>query len=171
MRIPRIYFVLAGVALLFSLAQPTTSTAAPRKGEAAPPIKVVTTSGQQVTLANYKGYVLVIDFFATWCPPCKESIPHLAAMNRKYGKQGLQVLGANVDENGDNKLLREFIAEHKINYPVAAISEDQQADYGIRSIPAIYIINKKGVIAEKFMGFSDETARSMEAAIKRLLAE
>lgn len=141
-----------------------------QKGQPAPPISVVTTSGQQVSLANYKGYVLVLDFFATWCIPCRESIPHIINLNRKYGKQGLQVLGMSVDE-GSDKAVKTFIAERKINYPVAVTSEDLQADYGLRSVPTIFIINKKGVVAEKYQGYSDEVAKSIETTIKKLLAE
>ena len=141
-----------------------------QKGDKAPAIKLVTTSGQPVTLANYKGYVLVMDFFATWCIPCKESIPHLNSLNRKYGKQGLQILGVSVDEGNDREV-KNFIAERKIGYPVAIGGDDMQADYGLRSIPTIYLINKKGMVAEKFQGFSDQTGRAMEDAIKRLLAE
>jgi peroxiredoxin len=141
-----------------------------QKGDKAPAIKLVTTSGQPVTLANYKGYVLVMDFFATWCVPCKESIPHLNSLNRKYGKQGLQILGISVDEGGEREV-KNFIAERKIGYPVAVAGEDLQTEYGLRSIPTIYVINKKGMVAEKFQGYSDQTGRAMEEAIKRLLAE
>ena len=141
-----------------------------QKGQAAPPLKVTTTSGQQVTLANYKGYVLVLDFFATWCAPCRESIPHMIDLNRKYGKQGLQILGMSVDD-GDVKIVKEFVAEKRITYPVALASESLMTDYGLRSIPTLYVINKKGVIVERYMGYNDEMARSMETLIKRLLAE
>jgi len=141
-----------------------------QKGDKAPAIKLVTTSGQPVTLANYKGYVLVMDFFATWCIPCKESIPHMNGLNRKYGKQGLQVLGISVDEGGEREV-KNFIAERKISYPVAVAPEDLQTEYGLRSIPTIYVINKKGMVAEKYQGFSEQTGRAMEETIKRLLAE
>ncbi|ACH37432.1 thioredoxin-related protein disulfide reductase, putative [Citrifermentans bemidjiense Bem] len=141
-----------------------------QKGEAAPPIKLVTTSGQPITLNNYKGYVLVMDFFATWCIPCKESIPHMNALRQKYGKQGLQVLGVSVDEGSDREV-RSFIGEKRISYPVAIAGEEMQTDYGLRSIPTVYVINKRGVVAEKFQGFSDQTAKAMEDTIKRLLAE
>lgn len=141
-----------------------------QKGDKAPAIKLTTTSGQPVTLNNYKGYVLVMDFFATWCIPCKESIPHLNALNKKYGKQGLQVLGVSVDE-GAERDVKTFIADRKINYPVAIAGEDLQTDYGLRSIPTVYLINKKGMVAEKFQGYSDQTGHAMEEAIKRLLAE
>ena len=158
---------LAVVGLLLST-QPAAAIL--QKGDKAPAIKLVTTSGQPVTLANYKGYVLVMDFFATWCIPCKESIPHINSMNRKYGKQGLQVLGVSVDE-GAMREVKEFIANRKISYPVAISGEDMQTDYGLRSIPTIYLINKKGMVAEKFQGYSDQTGRAMEDSIKRLLAE
>jgi peroxiredoxin len=141
-----------------------------QKGDKAPAVKLVTTSGQPVTLANYKGYVLIMDFFATWCIPCKESIPHLNSLNRKYGKQGLQILGVSVDEGGDREV-KNFIVERKISYPVAVSGEDLQTEYGLRSIPTIYVINKKGMVAEKFQGYSEQTGKAMEEAVKRLLAE
>uniref|UniRef100_C6DYY3 Alkyl hydroperoxide reductase/ Thiol specific antioxidant/ Mal allergen n=1 Tax=Geobacter sp. (strain M21) TaxID=443144 RepID=C6DYY3_GEOSM len=141
-----------------------------QKGEAAPPIKLVTTSGQPITLNNYKGYVLVMDFFATWCIPCRESIPHLNALRQKYGKQGLQVLGVSVDEGSDREV-RSFIGEKRVSYPVAIAGEEMQTDYGLRSIPTVYVINKKGIVAEKFQGYSDHTAKAIEDSIKRLLAE
>jgi peroxiredoxin len=151
------------------LAQPLTALAVPQKGKPAPPFKVVTTAGQQVTMANYKGYVLIMDFFATWCRPCQLSIPHLNELNLKYGKQGLQVIGMSA---GDGEgALREFVAEKKISYPVAVTDEELQTDYGLRSIPIMYVINKKGVVVETFRGYSDETDKKMEALIRKLLAE
>ncbi|AJE04461.1 TlpA disulfide reductase family protein [Geobacter pickeringii] len=162
-------FALA-VAALSVLALPVPSHAVVQKGQAAPPIKVVSTSGQPITLNNYKGYVLVIDFFATWCPPCREAIPHLMTLNRKYAKQGLQILGLSLDE-GDEQGVRDFITSKRINYPIALASQDIQADYGLRSLPTVYVVSKKGVVAEKFQGGSEETLRTMESLIKKLLAE
>lgn len=162
--------VKAWLVLAALLALPLPAHAILQKGQPAPPIKVVTTSGQPVTLANYKGYVLVMDFFATWCPPCRDSIPHFIDLNHRYGKQGLQILGMSVDDGGD-KVVREFIAEKRINYPVALANDEIQADYGLRSVPVIFIINKKGIVAEKYLGYTEEIGRSMEALIKKLLAE
>ena len=162
----RVFLVMAAVLSCL----PALALAILQKGQSAPPIKVVTTSAQQVTLANYKGYVLIMDFFATWCAPCRESIPHLTDLNRKYGKQGLQILGMSVDDGGE-KAVKEFIIDKKINYPVALANEDLQADYGLRSVPTIFVINKKGIVVEKYHGFSEAMGRSMEALIKKLLAE
>jgi len=159
---------VATVGLTAVVAAP--SFAIPQKGQPAPPLKVVSTSGQQISLANYKGYVLVIDFFATWCPPCREAIPHLNGLSRKYGRQGLQVLGLSLDD-GDEGGVKDFIASKRIVYPVALAGQDVQADYGLRSLPTVYVIDKKGNVADKFMGGSDETLKTMETLIKKLLAE
>lgn len=168
----RIVTVLAAsvtaIALMLAVAAP--SFAIPQKGQPAPPIKVVSTSGQQISLANYKGYVLVIDFFATWCPPCREVVPHLNGLSRKYGKQGLQILGLSLDD-GDEEAVKDFIASKRVVYPVALAGQDVQADYGLRSLPTAYVIDKRGNVADRFMGGSEATLRNMEALIKKLLAE
>jgi len=158
---------LLAATLLFTHASPAFS--ALQKGQPAPPLKVMTTSGQKVTLANYKGYVLVMDFFATWCHPCQKSVPYLTALYRKYGKQGLQVLGLSLDDT--EKPVRDFIVDKKVNYPVAVVGEEFQEEYGIRSIPTMYVINKKGIVVETFRGYSDEAEKSMESLIIKLLAE
>ena len=157
-------------ALFIGLALPLSAHAMATKGASAPPINVWTLSGQNVTLSSYKGRVLVLDFFATWCPPCREAIPHLIELSSKYNKEGLQVLGLSADEDGE-KVGREFVAEKRITYPVALAGESLMTDYGLRSIPTMYVINKKGIIVEKYMGYNDEMAKSMEVLIKKLLAE
>lgn len=149
---------------------PLNVQAIPRAGQPVPGFKVVSTSGQTVSLDNYRGHVLVIDFFATWCPPCRESIPHLIEMNRKYGKQGLQILGLSLDEDGE-RVVRTFTEEHRINYPVALAGETVAVDFGIRSVPVMFVIDKKGRIAEIYRGFNDDIGRSMEGLVKKLLSE
>lgn len=169
MRPNKLILWFAAAVLVLALL-PAQVHAALRAGQPAPNFKVITTSGQPVSMDNYRGYVLVIDFFATWCPPCNESIPHLVDINRKYGKQGLQILGLSMDEDGE-QIVKSFIDERRINYPVALASEQVQIDYGIVSVPVMFVIDKKGKVSEIYRGYSDETGRSMEALIKKLLAE
>jgi peroxiredoxin len=90
-------------------------------------------------------------------------------LNRKYGKQGLQILGLSLDENNDD--LIEFVTPFKLNYPVALADEDLQTEYGLRSLPTLFIINKKGIVVDKFMGLTDEVKKNIEITIKRLLTE
>ena len=170
MNISRFTRHILAAAFVCAVALPAPSHAVIQKGQPAPPLKVVSTSGQPITLSNYKGYVLVIDFFATWCPPCREAVPHLVGLNRKYGKQGLQILGLSLDE-GDEGGVKDFISSKRINYPVALAGQDVQSDYGLRSLPTVYVIDKRGVVAEKFQGGSEETLRRMEELVKKLLAE
>jgi peroxiredoxin len=164
----RLLIAFAAVALLALL--PARLLALPQPGQPAPAFKVITMSGQAVSLDNYRGYVLVLDVFATWCEPCRRSIPHLINMNRKFGKQGLQILGLSADEEGE-RVIKKFVDERHINYPVALAGESAIADFGIRSVPVMFIIDKKGKVAEVYRGFSDEIGRSMEELIKKLLAE
>lgn len=144
--------------------------AAPRSGQTAPDFTVSTTSGQQVSLENYRGRVLILDFFATWCQPCRESIPHLLEMDKKYGQQGLYVLGMSADEDG-GRAVKAFADTYHITYPVALAGAATLADFGVRSVPVMFVIDKKGRVAEVYRGFTDNVARSAEQLIKKLLAE
>jgi peroxiredoxin len=171
MRLDRPAYWLATAVLISVLAVlPARLNAMPRAGRQAPDFKVVTTSGQPVSMDNYRGHVLVMDFFAIWCRPCNESIPHLMGINRKYGKQGLQILGLSLDE-GDGQEVKSFMDERRINYPVALAPEQVQLDYGIVSVPVMFVVDKKGKLAEVYRGFTNETGRSMEGLVKKLLAE
>jgi cytochrome c biogenesis protein CcmG/thiol:disulfide interchange protein DsbE len=152
------------------LATPGPVDAAPRSGQPAPNFKVISISGQTISLDNYRGHVLILDFFATWCQPCRQSIPHLVEMNHKYGKQGLQILGLSVDEEGE-RVVKTFTDEFRVNYPLALAGDATTVDFGVRSVPVMYLIDKKGKIAEVYRGFSNEIARSTEQSIKRLLIE
>ena len=81
----------------------------------------------------------------------------------------MQILGLSLDENRED--LNEFVMPLKLNYPVALANEDLQTEYGLRSLPTLYVINKKGIVVEKFMGLTDEVKKNVETTIKRLLAE
>lgn len=143
---------------------------APRRGQAAPPFKAIAISGQPVSLESFRGRVLILDFFATWCQPCRFSIPHLVEMNKKYNKQGLQVLGLSVDEQGE-RTVSAFISDQHINYPVALAGDALLADYGVRAVPVMYLIDKKGNVAEVYRGYNDDIERSIEQQVKKMLTE
>lgn len=162
--------ILPAIIAASFLTAPAPVGAAPRPGQPAPNFTVVSTTGQSISLENYRGHVLILDFFATWCQPCRQSIPHLVEMSRKYGKQGLQILGLSVDEDGE-RVVKSFTDEFRVNYPLALAGDSTTADFGVRSVPVMYLIDKKGRIAEVYRGASNEVARSMEQSIKRLLAE
>jgi len=165
-----LFKILLTICAASILSLPAGVDAASRKGQSVPNFKVVSTSGQTIIQENYLGHVLILDFFATWCQPCRLSIPHLIDMNRKYGKQGLHILGLSVDEDGE-RVVKTFTDEFRVNYPVALAGDSTTESFGVRSVPVMFLIDKKGRIAEVYRGYSDEMARSMEQAIKRLLIE
>jgi peroxiredoxin len=164
--------ILAATLLSVLLTLPAVSYALPQKGQHAPPFHVVSTAGQKISLANYKGYVLVLEFFATWCGGCKESIPHLMNLQKQYGKQGLQILGLDVGQGDDIGDLRDFVVDRRLSYPVGIAEEDVVYDnYGIRMIPTVFVIDKKGTLVEKFSGFNADNLNALEGIIKKLLTE
>ena len=129
--------------------------------------------GKDVSLANYRGKVVLIDFWATWCGPCRITLPHLESLQQKYGKDGLQVLGISIDEKPP-ATVREELAKMNmgLSYPLAIADEKLLSDYeGVYSIPITFLIDKKGNVRDVFKGVSPLIFNDMEDQVKRLLAE
>nr|WP_307726385.1 TlpA disulfide reductase family protein [Trichlorobacter sp.] len=160
---------LVVTALLLSLA-PLDSDAAPRRNQPAPAFKTFSIKGQPISTEGLKGSVVLLDFWATWCPPCRESIPHLAELHRKYGKQGLVVVGMSVDEGGE-RTVKEYAERNAIPYQIVMASGKISSDYGVRALPVLYVIDKNGLVREQVMGFSDQAGKVIENLIKKLLNE
>jgi thiol-disulfide isomerase/thioredoxin len=112
-------------------------------------------AGRDVTLAAFKGKVLLLDFWATWCGPCKVEIPHFIEFQEKYGGQGLQVVGISVDDTLDK--LEPYAREMKMNYPVlqGLGHDDVQDAYGpILGIPVTVVISRDGKICATHTGLT-----------------
>lgn len=110
----------------------------------------------QKLLAASKGKVVVINFFATWCPPCREEVPGLVNIRKHYGEDALVLIGASLDE-GDAEL-RSFAAKEKINYPVKKAGMDLVSAAGVSGIPHMLIFDGKGEVAANEAGFVPEAA-------------
>lgn len=160
---------LVVTALLLGLC-PYNAEAAPRRGQPAPAFKTFSIKGQPVSTEGLKGSVVLLDFWATWCPPCRESIPHLAELHRKYSKQGLVIIGMSVDEGGE-RTVKEYAESHAIPYQIVMASGRIGADYGVRALPVLYVIDKNGLVREQVMGFSDQAGKVIENLVKKLLNE
>ena len=125
-------------------------------------------NGANVTLSDYKGKVILIDFWATWCGPCKIEIPWFVELQTKYGKDGLQALGVSVDDTVEK--LKPYVSELKMNYPVLqGLGHDdmQEASGPLWGIPVTVVISRDGKICTKHIGFSAK--ESFEKEIKSLL--
>ena len=136
---------------------------------AAPDFKVKGLDGMEVKLSALKGKVVVLDFWATWCPPCKAEIPHFIELQADYGAKGLEIIGLSVDQEGE-EVVRAFAKEHGVNYAMAMAGPDLVQKYGgIRGIPTTFLIDKQGRIAKKLVGYQDKEV--FESQIRVLLDE
>lgn len=121
--------------------------------------------GQPVSLGDFKGKVLLLDFWATWCAPCIASMPHLQKLHHRYADKGFAVLGIAVDERGAATVLP--LVKKKVTYPILLGDEPTWAAYGVQALPALFLIDREGRIVRQFGGATDE--RTIEAEVQRLV--
>jgi len=147
---------------------PAGSTA--ELNSAAPDFTLKDLTGRNISLSDYKGKVVLLEFWATWCPPCKASIPALVELNRKYEQKGFIVLGVSIDTDSDaSEKVRQFSASHNINYPVLLANETTPKIYNVMSIPTSFLIGKDGKIVDTYRGYSEEFDNKVSAQIEKLL--
>jgi cytochrome c biogenesis protein CcmG/thiol:disulfide interchange protein DsbE len=137
-------------------------------GNLAPDFTLTDLDGRRLTLSDYRGKVVLLDFWATWCGPCRTEIPHFVEMQNKYGPQGFQVIGISMDD--DAKPVRQFAEQYKLNYPVA-VGDDNLADHfgGVLGLPVNFIIDRQGRIHAKYLGATDVSV--FDSDVKDLLAK
>jgi len=127
-------------------------------------------TGRQVRLSSYKGQVVLLEFWATWCPPCRATIPELAALQDKYRSKGLVVLGVSVDEGqGIADKLSAFVKENHINYTVLLGDEDISRAYGVSSIPMSILINREGKVVKVVLGGIENFQEEMSSFIDKII--
>lgn len=135
----------------------------------APDFTLADLRGNQHSLSDFRGKVVLVDFWATWCGPCRKEIPHLVKFYDAYSSQGFVILGVGLDKKAN---LSRFASEMGMSYLVLADEQGVTARlYGIRSIPRTLILDKKGRIAFDRTGFAAGMEAEMEAGIISLLAE
>jgi peroxiredoxin len=145
------------------------SIASPAALPKAPDFELTGIDGKPVTLSRFKGKVVLLDFWATWCPPCREEIPGFVELQKRYGKQGLAVVGLSLDRGGRNEVVK-FAKHMKINYPVALATEDVVRKYGdVHAIPSTFLINRRGEIVKRYVGY--QRHQVFETDIKAVLKE
>lgn len=156
--------VLAGAAFLLAVSWP--AVAAPT----APDFTAPSIGGKPVRLSSFRNRkVVVMSFFATWCPPCKMEMPHLQKLSTKYAKKDVVFLAVSVDAPGTD--LRPFIKEYRLTFPVLHDTKGLAAKaYNVEAIPLLVIVDKKGRIIERREGFEPGMERAVSQKIDAALS-
>jgi thiol-disulfide isomerase/thioredoxin len=136
-----------------------------RDPKPAPAFTVKDLDGRAISAASLRGKVVVVNFWATWCPPCRAEIPDLVALQEKY-KDTLQIIGISEDEGGVDGVKR-FAAEHKINYPIVMTTPEIETMFpGISALPTSFILDRESRVVQKHVGML--TARTTEYETRHL---
>ncbi len=136
----------------------------------APDFSLPNLEGERVTLSEHRGKVVFLDFWATWCPPCRAAIPHIVELQNRYRADGFVALGMSMDL--DPEELTDFLRRVPVNYPILQVDDTTRMAFGgVASIPQGFLVDRKGRIRKKFMGFSQPIAEEMEQTIQQLLSE
>ena len=151
--------------------QPSPSSeSGPKVGDAAPDWTLKTPDGKEVKLSALKGSVVVMDFWATWCGPCKAAMPSVQKLHEKYKEKGVQVYGLNTwEKDGDPA---KYMKDQKYTYGLLLKADDVAKKYAVTGIPTFYIIGKDGKVIFTEVGFNGpESEKQITDAIDKVLAD
>lgn len=159
---------VCGAALVFAQSRTARpETAAGAKAAPAPGWKLQDLDGKTISSTDLKGKVVILDFWATWCGPCRAEIPGLINLQKRYGKQGLAVIGVSVDQAASSEV-KQFAQKAGVNYPVVLADDNTlRAFGGIEAIPTTFIIDREGRIVKRHAGFA--AVEQFEKEMKPLL--
>ncbi len=133
----------------------------------APDLLLRSVDGTTLNLSDYRGKVILVDFWATWCPPCQRMVPELVALYEKYASRGLVVIGVALDREGA-QVVEPFVKKNGVNYLVALGDMDTAGAFGgISSIPATFIIDREGRLVRKLTGYHSQ--RELAGQVKKYL--
>ncbi|HEV2708475.1 MAG TPA: TlpA disulfide reductase family protein [Pyrinomonadaceae bacterium] len=130
-----------------------------------------TLDGRRAKLADYRGQVVVLDLYATYCPPCLEEIPHLIAIQRRFGSQGLHVIGLNAGGEEDQKKVPEYIQRLGIQYQLGNPDDGlvETLSGQDTAIPKTFVYDRQGRLVKRFTGYDEEVKAGLEAAVQKAL--
>jgi thiol-disulfide isomerase/thioredoxin len=157
---PGLFAILlaAGVLLVFYIVGRATPSLPPDPnfaayGKQVPEFKADTADGKTVQLSDLKGKVVLLNYWATWCGPCRMEMPDLIRLQEKFGPKGFVVLGVSVDEPDQWDNVKEFTRQQALNYPVFLITKELiQGLEPPRSLPTSYLVDKSGKVVAQFVG-------------------
>ena len=147
------WLVIAGVSVLVAGCGPSVARGV-QLAQPAPEIQGTDVAGHPVRLSAWRGQVVLLNFWATWCPPCVEEMPDLVRVAGQFAGQGLTVLGASADV-GDAEHVAAFVRAHHITYPVLLATQEQVDAYGVTVLPTSFLIDRHGIVRHRYLGPRD----------------
>ena len=136
------------------------------QSEAAPDFELQTLEGESIRLADYRGKVVLIDFWATWCQPCRRQVPHLKSLYTELRPSGFEIVGIAVGDREES--VRKFVAQAQIEYPVTMGTDEVVTAFGnFTTIPTVFLVDRNGKIARRYTGLQDRQV--LESHIRRAL--
>jgi peroxiredoxin len=139
----------------------------PEVGGRAPNFALADVEGRPVHLADYKGKVVMVNFWATWCGPCRAELPDIVTLYDTYRARGLEVLGLSADEDGP-QMVKDFAQRNGLPYTIVMADDATQLAYGIDAYPTTFVIDRDGVVRGRYVGA--QSLQVLEAAVKPLLS-
>jgi cytochrome c biogenesis protein CcmG/thiol:disulfide interchange protein DsbE len=127
--------------------------------------------GRRMSLEDFRGQAVVLDFYATYCPPCRDEIPHLVRLQKRFGPEGLKVIGLNVGGEEDQAKVPAYVRELGIQYQLANPDEETVEMFlaGNSAIPQTFVFDRQGQLVEHFVGFDEAVAADLERAVASAL--
>jgi cytochrome c biogenesis protein CcmG/thiol:disulfide interchange protein DsbE len=162
-------FLAMGLCLGWMLI-PACSAKQEQPSSLAPDFSLKTLDGQEITLSKLRGKIVLIDFWATWCGPCREAIPHLIHLRNTYQAKGFEIIGLCQDK-GDLEAVQRFVKSMEIPYPIAMGPEEVSRNFRVSALPTTVLVDREGKIRLKLLGFNTTIAQQMTSKIQELLSQ
>ncbi|HXD33396.1 MAG TPA: TlpA disulfide reductase family protein [Pyrinomonadaceae bacterium] len=181
----RLVLIFAGVCALFLLScnsrpgknDPVVVSQPPPTNLPMPPLKSANSNigwvanNKHFKLADSRNKVVILDFYATWCVPCRDSIPHLVDLHRRYNNKGLEIVGLNVGGEDDYEQVPAFASEFQIPYQLGIPDVELESLYmsDENAIPQTFVLDRNGVVVKRFIGYDDSMADELDSIVKSAL--